>query len=280
MSGGQVDLHVHTSASDGQLSPTEVVHEALALGLTTIAITDHDTTEGIEEALEAAKGTRLDVIPGVEISAEMPRCEVHILGYYIAYRDPALCRKLALFRELRLKRAQKIMAKLAQMGMPLDWDRIQQLAGTGAIGRPHIARAMLEKGYISSIDEAFDLYISRGGPAYVKRPKLTPVEAIQTILAAQGLPVLAHPLQINHLVPELAAHGLVGLEVYYPGYTPDEIDFLLSLATKYGLLVTGGTDFHGEYTQYATRLGEVMVPQTVVETLRARYERQRHNQII
>ncbi|MBC7232069.1 MAG: PHP domain-containing protein [Chloroflexi bacterium] len=278
MSGGQVDLHVHTSASDGQLSPAEVVHEALALGLTTIAITDHDTTEGIEEALEAAKGTGLDVIPGVEISAEMPRCEVHILGYYIAYRDPALCRKLALFRELRLKRAQKIMAKLAQMGMPLDWDRIQQLAGTGTIGRPHIARAMLEKGYISSIDEAFDLYISRGGPAYVKRPKLTPVEAIQAILAAQGLPVLAHPLQINHLVPELAAHGLVGLEVYYPGYTPDEIDFLLSLANKYGLLVTGGTDFHGEYTQCATRLGEVMVPQSVVETLRARYERQKHNQ--
>lgn len=277
MSDGQVDLHVHTTASDGQLSPAEVVHKALELGLTAIAITDHDTTEGIEEALQAAKGTALEVIPGVEISAEMPRYEVHILGYYVAYRDLALCRKLALFRELRLKRAQKIMAKLAKMGMPLDWERIQQFAGAGAIGRPHIARAMLEKGYISSIDEAFDLYISRGGPAYVRRPKLSPAEAIQTVIAAQGLPVLAHPLQINHLIPELAAHGLVGLEAYYPGYTPDEIDFLLLLAAKHGLLVTGGTDFHGEDTKYVSRLGEIEVPRKVVEDLRARYERQMRN---
>lgn len=274
MSGGQVDLHVHTTASDGQLSPAEVVHKALELGLTAIAITDHDTTEGIEEALVAAQGTGLDVIPGVEISAETPRCEVHVLGYYVAYRDPALCRKLAQFRELRLKRAQQIIAKLAQMGMPLDWERIQQLAGAGAVGRPHIARAMLEKGYITSIDEAFDLYISRGGPAYVKRPKLSPVEAVQTVLAAQGVPVLAHPLQISHLVPELVAHGLAGLEVYYPGYAPDEIDFLLQLAAKYGLLVTGGTDFHGEDTQYANKLGEVVIPQAVVENLRACHERQ------
>nr|MBC7244544.1 PHP domain-containing protein [Chloroflexota bacterium] len=272
MSCGQVDLHVHTTASDGQLSPAEVVHRALELGLTAIGITDHDTTEGIAEALEAARGTCLEVIPGVEISAEMPRSEVHVLGYYVAYRDPILCQKLALFRELRLKRAQRIISKLAQMGIPLDWERIQQIAGAGAIGRPHIARAMLEKGYVSSIDEAFDLYISRGGPAYVKRPKLSPVEAVQTILAAQGLPVLAHPLSISHLVPELVAHGLVGLEVYYPAYTPDETDFLLQLAAKYSLLVTGGTDFHGEDMPTSSKLGEVMVPQSVVENLRAYYQ--------
>lgn len=275
MSCGLIDLHVHTTASDGQLSPTEVVHKALELGLTAIAITDHDTIEGIAEALEAAGGTSLEVIPAVEISAEMPRDEVHVLGYYVAYQDPSLCSRLTLFRDLRLKRAQRIMAKLAQMGMPLEWERIQQMAGSGTIGRPHIARAMLEKGYISSIDEAFDLYISRGGPAYVKRPKVSPVEAVQTILAAQGVPVLAHPLHISSLVPELAAHGLVGLEVYYPGYTPDEIEFLLQLAAKYGLLVTGGTDFHGEDVQHSNRLGEVMVPQTVLENLRAYYERHR-----
>jgi predicted metal-dependent phosphoesterase TrpH len=269
----RVDLHVHTTASDGQLSPTETVQRALEIGLAVIAITDHDTTEGIAGALEAAIGTGLEVITGVEISTDIYRSEVHILGYYVAYRDPSLCSKLALFRDARLDRAQRMVAKLSRMGLPLEWSRVQQIAGDSAIGRPHIARAMLEQGYISSIDEAFHLYIGRNGPAYEDRYKLSPAEAVQAILAAKGLPVLAHPLQTTHLVPEWTKNGLIGLEAYYPGYTPDETRFLLDLAARYGLIATGGSDFHGGSVLPGNELGGVAVPQAVVDDLRACHER-------
>lgn len=267
-----VDLHVHTTASDGQYSPAEVVYSARALGLTTIAITDHDTTDGIEEALAAASDTTLHVLPGVEISTDIARSEVHILGYYVAYVEPSFQAKLALFREARLDRAQRMVAKLARMGLPLNWKRVKQIAGAATLGRPHVARAMLEKGYVGSIDEAFDRYINRNGPAYVERMKVSPLEAIQLILEADGIPVLAHPLYQSHLVPELAQHGLAGLEAYYTGYTPDETRFLVDLATKYSLLVTGGTDFHGELVQPEHLLGGVVVPQTVVSSLEAYHQ--------
>jgi len=267
-----VDLHLHTTASDGQYSPAEVVHKACELGLACIAITDHDTTDGIEEALRAAEATTLQVIPGVELSTDVPRSEVHVLGYFVAYKEPSFQAKLDLFRDSRLNRAQRMVAKLARMGRPLDWRRVRQIAGAATVGRPHIARAMLEKGYVSSIDEAFDRYINRNGPAYVERMKVSPLEAIQLILEADGVPVLAHPLYQNHLVPELARQGLVGLEAYSTGYTPDETRFLVELATKYGLLVTGGTDFHGEDVQPEHLLGGVMVPQAVVSRLEAYYQ--------
>lgn len=264
-----VDLHIHTTASDGQYAPAEVVRLALAQGLTTIAITDHDTTDGIEEALAAAKGTMLQVIPGVEISTDVPHSEVHILGYYVAYGAPSFQAKLTLFRDSRLNRAQRMIEKLARMGLCLDWRRVRQIAGAATVGRPHIARAMVEKGYVGSIDEAFDRYINRNGPAYVERMKVTPHEAVQLILEADGIPVMAHPLYESHVVPELARHGLLGLEAYYTGYSQDEIRFLVDLASRYGLLVTGGSDFHGEEVQPEHLLGSVLVPQTVVSSLEA-----------
>jgi predicted metal-dependent phosphoesterase TrpH len=245
--------------------------------LTAIAITDHDTTDGVEEALAAASGALLQVIPGVEISTDIPHSEVHILGYYVAYREPSFQAKLALFRASRVNRAQRMLEKLARMGRPLDWKRVRQIAGGASVGRPHIARAMLEKGYVGSIDEAFDRYITRNGPAYVERMKVSPLEAVQLILEADGIPVLAHPLYGTQLVPELARHGLAGLEAYYTGYSPDETRFLIDLATKYDLLVTGGTDFHGEDVQPAHPLGGVMVPQAVVCSLEAYHQaRSRH----
>lgn len=268
-----VDLHVHTNASDGQYSPAETVRRALELGLTVIAITDHDTTDGLAEALAEARGIGLDVIPGVEISTDVKQAEVHILGYYVRHDDPALCERLSRCRAARLKGAQQMLAKLGRMGLPLEWKRVRQIAGPAPVGRPHIARAMVEKGYVSSIDEAFDRYIRRRGPAYVERDKVPPAEAVQMILAAGGLPVLAHPLYVSHLVEELAQHGLVGLEAYYTGYTADETRFLIELAQKYGLLVTGGTDFHGEQVQPGNLLGEVMVPTGVVDALRAYHRR-------
>lgn len=267
-----VDLHVHTTASDGRCSPTEVVHAALELGLACIAITDHDTTDGIEEALAAAANTMLQVIPGVEISADTPHSEVHILGYYVAHKEGSFQARLAPFRDSRVSRAQLMVAKLARMGFPLDWSRVQEIAGVGTVGRPHVARAMVEKGYVRSIDEAFDRYIHRNGPAYVDRLRVSPLEAIRLILEADGIPVLAHPLYVSHLVPELAQHGLAGLEVYYPGYAPDETSLLLDLANKYGLLTTGGSDFHGQDVQVGKLLGSVPVPQTVVSGLQTHHQ--------
>jgi len=267
----RVDLHVHTTASDGQYSPTDVVRRALELGLAVIAITDHDTIAGVEEALKAAQGTSLEVIPGVEISTDVPGAEVHVLGYCIACEDPHLCHKLALFRDSRFHRARGMVDKLARMGLPLDWSRVQRIAAGAVIGRPHVAQAMLEMGYVSSTAEAFRLYIGRDHSAYVERYKMSPAEAVQVILNAQGLPVLAHPLSVAHVVPELAQSGLVGLEAYYTGYTPDDTRFLLDLAAKYDLLVTGGSDFHGEIVQPKAKLGGVMVPLEVVERLRARH---------
>jgi predicted metal-dependent phosphoesterase TrpH len=270
---GRVDLHVHTTASDGQFSPTEIVQQALAIGLTTIAVTDHDTIDGVSQALQAAKGTQLEVIPGVELSTVDSRTEAHVLGYYINQDDASLRDTLARLRDSRLLRAQRILTKLARIGMPLDWDEVQRIAGEAVIGRPHISLAMLERGYVSTVAEAFDLYIGRGRPAYEERHKLLPAAAVHTILGAGGLPVLAHPLQVSYLVPALTDAGLLGLEAYYPGYAPDEIQFLLSLAEKHALIATGGSDFHGTDVLPGHDLGSVTVPYGAVQQLRACYQR-------
>jgi len=275
----RVDLHLHTTASDGQFSPAEVVRQAIALGMTVIAVTDHDTTEGIAEARETARGSALEVIPGVEISTDVADSEIHILGYYINDQDAQLRRELEVFRKSRVNRAQGMVDKLTRLGLPLEWDSVRQIAGEAAVGRPHVARAMLQRGYVSSMDEAFHLYIGRNGPAYVERYKLTPVEALKIILAADGLPVLAHPLQSTDLVPQLAKSGLVGLEAYYTGYTPEDTRHLLDLAAQYGLLVTGGSDFHGQNTGAGSALGEVVVPQILPQRLAACHRRRQAQRV-
>jgi predicted metal-dependent phosphoesterase TrpH len=271
----RTDLHVHTTASDGVLSPTEVVRKALAIGLATIAITDHDTVQGIGEGLEAAKGTRLEVIPGVEISADVSRTEVHILGYYIAPDASVLRDRLQVLRAARFVRARRMVAKLARLGLQIEWSRVQQIASGATVGRPHVARAMLEKGYVPSVDRAFNLYIGSRGPAYVERYKVSPSEAIKLILAAGGLPVLAHPLQATQLIPELAKCGLAGLEAYYPGYSSDETRFLLDLGARHGLIATAGSDFHGEDGKAENELGAVWSPPDVIANVRTGYAKMR-----
>jgi predicted metal-dependent phosphoesterase TrpH len=175
----RVDLHLHTTASDGQLSPAEIVHLAAELGLSIIAITDHDSVEGVEPALAAADDfPGLLVIPGVELSTDIPGGEVHILGYFIDHRDQGLKRSLESLRNSRRERARKIVAKLAQLNIDVDWQRVLELAAGASVGRPHIAQAMMERGYISSLREAFSKYIGRNGPAYVEREKLTPPQAV------------------------------------------------------------------------------------------------------
>jgi len=274
----EVDLHIHSNASDGRFSPEEVVRKSAELGLTVIALADHDTVDGIVPALEAAKTfPQLRVIPCVEISTDVPTGEVHVLGYFIDYTDRELCDTLRRMRNSRIDRARGMVDKLRNLGVHIDWSRVTEIAGSSSIGRPHIAQAMLEKGYITSIKEAFTRYIGWGGPAYVKREKLSPAEAVQLILRADGLPVLAHPLTINDpetMVTELKASGLVGIEVYYHDSTAEEINRLTSLANKYNLITTGGSDYHGLDDFTETMIGGADVPLESVEQLIARAKQQ------
>lgn len=261
---GSVDLHVHTSASDGRYSPPEIVQKAVKAGLSFLSITDHDTVAGIEMAQETAKSfPSLTLIPGVEINTDVPSGEAHVLGYFIDTGNPDLLAVLADMRGSRQDRAKKMIARLEQLGFPISWERVKQIASTDAIGRPHIAQAMLEKGYISSFKEAFDKYIGWGGPAYVERTKITPLEATRLILKTHGLPVLAHPLTVTdpeQMIRELKNGGLIGLEVYYGNYSPLDVNHLLSLAAKYDLIATGGSDFHGLDEGSETPLGGSGVP--------------------
>jgi predicted metal-dependent phosphoesterase TrpH len=267
----RADLHLHTTASDGRLTPQELVRKAIELKLDVIAITDHDSVEGVLPALEAAKSfTQLMVIPGVEINTDVPKGEVHILGYFIDYRDPGLNHTLEELRNSRYERGKNMVAKLAEMGINIDWGRVQELAGGGSIGRPHIAQAMLEEGYISSLREAFTKYIGRNSPAYVERKKLTPIEAVKVVLDAGGLPVLAHPADIELLEPfliKLKKAGIVGIEIYYNGYNSKTIAQLKRFAKKLDLIACGGSDYHGLDEYIGAAIGSVDLPRESVERL-------------
>ena len=267
----KVDLHIHSTASDGRLSPADVVRKSVEKGLTVIALADHDTVDGIAPALEVAKAfPQLKFIPCVEISTDVPSGEVHVLGYFIDYTNHELRATLEGMRNSRRERAQGIIAKLGDLGIHIEWERVKEIAGSGSIGRPHIVQAMLEKGYIASVKEAFTKYISRGGPAYVEREKRIPKEAVEIILQASGLPVLAHPLTINNpetMVIELKTAGLVGIEVYYGGYTAEEISRLVSLANRHNLIATGGSDYHGLEASTETMIGGADVPMESAEQL-------------
>jgi predicted metal-dependent phosphoesterase TrpH len=264
----EIDLHLHSTASDGRYSPTELVHLALERNLRVIALTDHDTTTGLDEAISAAHETGVTVIPGVEISTNVPGThELHILGYHIDPHYIPLQERLESLRMSRVDRAQKMVNLLTEAGHPLQWERLLTLAGSGSIGRPHIAQAMVEANYVESVEDAFRQYIGRGGRAYVERAKLSPQDAIQLILEAGGAPVLAHPSHVIEYIPGLAQSGLVGLEVYYNGYIEAEKTFLTGLARKYRLIATGGSDFHGEGITSATELGQTYVPWSAVEQL-------------
>jgi len=269
----KVDLHIHSTASDGRFSPEEIVGKAAELGLIIIALTDHDSIDGIVPALSAAKAfPQLKIIPGVELSTDVPQGEAHVLGYFIDYTDGALKAALERFRNSRQGRAQGMVAKLRDLDVYIDWQRVLEIAGTGSLGRPHIAQALLEKGYITSLNEAFTKYIGRDGPAYVEREKMTPVEATELIIRSSGLPVLAHPFTVNEpetLIAEMKAAGLVGIETYYKGYTAEEIGNLISLANKYNLITTGGSDYHGQDDNDETMMGGAGVPLESAEQLMA-----------
>jgi 3',5'-nucleoside bisphosphate phosphatase len=264
------DLHLHTTASDGRLTPSELVALALERGLEVISITDHDSVGGIGEALAAAGGKRITVIPGVEINTDLATGELHVLGYFIDYLNEDLVAALARIRESRVGRAQKMLAKLQGLGLPLEWQRVQDLARGESICRPHIAQAMLERGYVSDEREAFERYIGRDGPAYVGREKVGPADAVRIVKNAGGIPVLAHPadiVSVEKIIVELKAVGLVGIEAYYGQYNTKTVRRVIKMADRHGLLTTGGTDYHHFQDDREVALGSVEIPVSSIEKL-------------
>jgi predicted metal-dependent phosphoesterase TrpH len=274
----KADLHLHTTASDGRLSPQELVARAAGQGMEVIAVTDHDSVDGVAPALEAARSfPSLKVIPGVEIGTDVPDGEIHVLGYFINYVDAALVAKLADLRDSRKTRAKRMIAKLANLGVHIEWQRVEEIAGSGSVGRPHVAQAIMEKGYVQSLKEAFARYIGRDGPAYAEREKMTPQQVVELVVRVGGLPVLAHPADIDDLeevIPRLQRVGLVGIEVYYNAYGAATVQHLASLARKHRLIATGGSDFHGLEHITETPMGGVDIPPECIERLLAFGRRQ------
>lgn len=274
----RIDLHTHTTASDGLLPPERVVQLAKEAGVTVLAIADHDTTDALDAAMAAGAGLGVEVIPAVEINTDVDmQTEVHMLGYFIDHRQGWLQEFLARLRDGRINRAAKMVEKLNGLGIPVRFERVRAIAGTGALGRPHVARALVEAGAVRSTEEAFEKYIGRTGPAYVERLKVTPEEAVRVILKATGVPVLAHPGWgvREEMIPPLVEAGLQGLEVYYPDHTPAMVTRYLEIAGRYDLVVTGGTDFHGGDLATKVRIGSQYVPADAVERLKARAAKQR-----
>lgn len=267
----RVDLHTHTTASDGLLPAPALVALARDAGVGILAVSDHDSTDGVKAAIEAGARVGVEVIPAVEINTDVEASEVHVLGYYIDYHQEWFQQFLRTLRDGRVNRAAGMVKKLNALGIRIDFAQVRAQA-QGAVGRPHVARALVEAGVVQNTEEAFEKFIGRNGPAYVERMKVSPQEAVQVILKAGGIPVLAHPgwgIQ-DAMIPPLVEAGLEGLEVYYPDHTPETTAHLLELAAHYDLLVTGGTDFHGGTLATRVPLGSQYVPPEVVDRLKAR----------
>ena len=269
----RADLHTHSVYSDGVLTPAELIELAYRRGVRILALTDHDITEGLPEAFAAAKGYRdLTILPGIEMSTDVPGNEVHILGYFIDWRDKSFQEELAHLRDSRLQRGIKMVEKLRGLGYPLSWQRVKTIAGVGAVGRPHIAQAMVEAGYVDSVNQAFALFLSRNGPAYVERERQTPEEVVCVLGQVGSLCALAHPrdlADLEELLTRLKAVGLVGMEVYYQDYTPQEIEHLLAVAHQFELLPLGGSDYHGLGGPQQREPGDIPLPEEPVERLMA-----------
>jgi len=249
----RADFHCHSTASDGILSPTEVVELAYQQGVRILALTDHDSTEGVAEARRAA--ARYDdftLVPGVELGTDIPGAEVHVLALFLDPDNAELQETLSRLRASRVGRGQGIVEKLREMGLDVTWEQVKRIAGDASVGRPHVAQALVDKGYVSEVREAFDRYIGRNGPAYVEREKMTPADAVATIVRLGGIPCLAHPADLEDLdglLAELKAAGLAAMEVFYKEYEPPTVSRLEQAARKFDLIPLGGSDFHGIFGQ-------------------------------
>jgi predicted metal-dependent phosphoesterase TrpH len=280
---GYVDLHLHTTASDGVMTPSEVVRYAKAKGLQAIAITDHDTIEGLEEGLSEGRKIGFEVIPGIEISAEHSSGSMHLLGFFIDIHHALLNERLGYLQKARAERNPKIVENLNRLGIEMTYEEVLKASGGGQVGRPHIAQVLFEKGYVRSFQEAFDRFLRKGAQAYVEKFRFSPKESIHFIKEAKGIAVLAHPNTLNmngyseleNLVLQLVKEGLKGIEVYYPEHNVLDVAKYKTLAERHGLLITGGTDYHGiekNGLDIGTGRGEMKLPYSIVEELKAARE--------
>lgn len=266
------DLHIHTNASDGRLSPLAVVEQAIQSGLSSIAITDHDTVDGLLMLDQQGKlqNERLTIIPGIEFSGDLPDHEVHILGYNLDIYNKELREQLDVLIADRLQRTKKMIAKLAKLGYPIEFQRVLELAGRStALGRPHVARALVERGYFATVTDVFNQLLYKNGPAFVAHYKLSIPAVIELIKKVGGFPVLAHPGLIgdDSIVMNIIQSGILGLEVFHPKHQADEVKKYLRLASRYGLLVTGGSDFHAIPTRFPERLGIFSIDNQLAQKL-------------
>jgi hypothetical protein len=269
-----IDLHAHTTASDGTLEPAELVREAARRGVRVLAITDHDSTEGVTPALaEATRHPPLEIVPGIEINTEVDGAEVHVLGYFLDHGAGWLGELLRELREERAGRIHRITERLAALGLAVDPAEVLALVREGSAGRPHVAQVMVQKGYVATVKEAFDRYLRAGGPAYVSHRKLSVRDACDVIRRAQGVAVMAHPgfhAEAPALIRELAGEGrLAGVECYYAEHTPEQTTAFVGLCRELDLVPTGGSDFHGPAVRAAT-LGQPPVPWASYDALRRR----------
>ena len=280
MSDHIIDLHSHTTYSDGSSSPHELVSLAAEAGARALAITDHDTVAGLAEGRAAARAAGVEFIDGIEISAEYSPGTMHILGYYIDAESEALLSTLEELRDARDNRNPKIASRLQALGIDISYDEVQALAGNEVVGRPHFARVLLEKGYVESIQDAFNRFLGKGAAAYEEKKRLSPEESIELIHRAGGVAVLAHPYQLklsaadtDAMLGKLAGMGLDGVEAIYSRHSKADRDLYSEMAARHGLLVTGGSDYHGTYKpdiSIVTGLGDLRVPYTLLEEVRKR----------
>jgi 3',5'-nucleoside bisphosphate phosphatase len=268
------DLHVHTVFSDGTYTPQELVSRALKARLAAVSVVDHDTVDGIPFLLEEARGHDLEIIPGIELSAEYEGLEVHILGYFIDYRNPVLLKALIELQRIRCERIYKIADKLKGVGVTLDPSRVFAIAGNGTVGRMHVARAMVEAGSVPTVSIAFQKFIGDGRPAHVLGFKHTPSEVVSLIKQSGGIPVLAHPyiLRKDDIIAQLLLQGIMGIEVYYPEHSQGMTNYYLEYARHNGLLVTGGSDCHGA-AKPDIKIGSVKIPYELVEKMKESCQR-------
>ncbi len=277
-----VDLHTHSTASDGTLEPAELVRKAMDCGVKALSLTDHDTLSGLKEAAAQASELDMKFIPGIEISADFSPGTMHMLGYYVDADDSVLKQKLSWLREGRDRRNTLILQMLEKQGYPVEMRELEVYAKGESVGRPHIARAMVAKGYVGNEEEAFNRFLAKGGPAYANKERMNPTRAMELVIGAGGLPVLAHPqtldlnsTELTDLLAELKEAGLAGVETYYFSHSEEEMFLYKHIADDLDLIVTGGTDYHGpgfKGIELGRGLGGMMVPDEVVDCLEEEYK--------
>lgn len=269
---GKADLHTHTIHSDGALTPSELVQKAHGVGLSTLAITDHDSIDGIDEAVAIGMALGVAIVPGVELSAHFNGSEVHILGYFINHRHPALLETLAVFREERLKRAERIVDKLNRMKIPITMENVLENVSGNVVGRPHIASALVSEGHANSYHHAFNKYLGDGKPAFERKPEFSVEESVRLIADCGGLAFLAHPGRSfkEDVLVQLIQSGLDGIEVVHPSHPPELVVFFRGILGQFFLLESGGSDYHGGAKGDDALLGSITIPVASVDAMRRR----------